>query len=243
MTIDDFISRVDGFVDLKPSEQIPFFGYYLIHEKGIGAFSSKDIDDCFTQSFLSPYSNISAFLSKSSKQKDRRILKSKNGGYVLSRNEMDRIESLIGKVRVKQPSNDLFSMDIFDNTRHYLQRTARQVIICYDYEQYDACFVMIRRLIETLIIEIFEVYGEQERIKGKDGHYLFCGDLIDKLLEEKTKWTIGRNTEKELPIIKKIADNCAHNRRFNANRGDVDKIKLGLRISLEELVHLAHFHN
>lgn len=85
MTLDGFISRVDGFVDLKKTEQISFFGYYLIQEKGKGSFSSKDIDECFTESYLSPYSNISSFLSKSSKQKGSRILKSKNGGYVLSR--------------------------------------------------------------------------------------------------------------------------------------------------------------
>lgn len=238
MTIEEFVDRIDGFLDRKASEQIPYFGYYLITYKGQLSFTAKDIDDCFSQIRLPAYSNISAYLSK--EQKARRFLKAKVG-YVMSKKMYDAIANDIGEIKVKTPSCDLFPLEIFDKTRGYLVKTARQAILCYDYGLYDGCLVMIRRLIETLVIELFEHRNCKERIWDKNGNYLFCGDLIDKLIDEKTLWTIGRNTMQSLPKIKQMGDLSAHNRRFNAKKSDIDSIKLELRVVLEELVHLVNY--
>lgn len=240
MTLEEFVDRIDGFEDKKASEQIPYFGYFLITYKEKTSFTAKDIDDCFLQMRLPAYSNISAYLSK--EQKAKRLLKVKIG-YVLSKKMSDAIANGIGEIKVKAPSVNLFPMDIFDNTRDYLKKTARQAILCYDYGIYDGCLVMVRRLIETLIIELFEHRGIKESIIDKNNNYLFCGELIDKLLEEKTLWTIGRNTAQELPKIKKLGDLSAHNRRFNAKKSDIDTINGGLRVVLEELVHLVNYEH
>ena len=240
MTIEEFTERIEGFIDKKPSEQIPYFGYFLVTYQRQESFTAKDIDNCFEKMHLPAYSNISAYLSKEKGAK--RLLKGKDG-YVLSKKLSDAIANDISEIKVKTPSTDLFPIDIFDNTRDYLKKTARQAILCYDYGIYDGCLVMLRRLIETLIIELFEHRGIKERILDKSNNYLFCGDLIDRLLEEKTLWTIGRNTAQELPKIKKMGDLSAHNRRFNAKKSDIDSIKAGLRIVLEELVHLINYEH
>ena len=61
------------------------------------------------------------------------------------------------------------------------------------------------------------------------------------MLAEKKRWTIGRNSVKVLPEIKSKGDLSAHNRRFNATKPDIDTIKSGLRIIVEELVHLIDY--
>jgi len=241
MTLEDFIKRFDGFVEKKPSEQILYFGYYLVSILGKESFISHEIDDCFSQLHIPAYSNTSSFLSRAKDKK--RILKIKSGGYVLSRKESDAISAEMKLIVDLVPSNSLFPIELFDNTRGYLKSTARQAILCYDNQMYDACLVMIRRLIETLIIEIFELHRIQDRIKDKKGYYMFCGDLIDELMAEHDLWTIGRNTVSSLPLIKSLGDQCAHNRRFNAKRSDIDEIKIGLRTALEELIHIADFEN
>jgi hypothetical protein len=239
MTLEDYIERIDGFLSLKPSEQIPYLGYFLIVHQGLSSFGAKDIDSCFIQLHLPSYSNISAFLSKEKHAK--RALKNKSGGYTLSKIISDEIEANIGEVKVKNPSTDLFPLELLDNTRVYLIKTAKQAILCYDYQLYDACLVMIRRLLETLIIELFERHNIKDQIQDANGNYLFCADLIDKLLSEKKKWTIGRNSVKVLPEIKLKGDLSAHNRRFNATKSDIDAIKSGLRIIVEELIHLIDY--
>ncbi|MCK1691449.1 hypothetical protein [Bradyrhizobium sp. 145] len=69
------------------------------------------------------------------------------------------------------------------DTRSYIAQIAQQINGSYEKGWYDACAVMIRRLIETLIIETFEKHGVAHKIKGLGGDYLFLKDLITATLE------------------------------------------------------------
>jgi hypothetical protein len=80
---------------------------------------------------------------------------------------------------------------------------------------------MLRRLIETLIVECFEKHEASDTIKTQTGDFLYLGDLIDKMVSERT-WNLGRNTRKSLAKLKDIGDKSAHSRRFNARRWDID---------------------
>ena len=97
---------------------------------------------------------------------------------------------------------------------------------------------MIRRLVETLIIESFEHYGIANKIKNSNGDFFYLRDLINITLAE-TSWNLGRNTKKALPKLKDIGDKSAHSRRFNAHRRDVNKIIAELRVVTQELIYLA----
>ena len=97
---------------------------------------------------------------------------------------------------------------------------------------------MCRRLVETLIIEVYESEGRASDVKGKDGHFFMLADLT-KAITTDQRFNLGRNAQKGLEEFKRLGDLSAHNRRFNAQRGDIDKIQSGLRVSSEELMHLA----
>jgi hypothetical protein len=124
------------------------------------------------------------------------------------------------------------------NTRGYLEKLAHQINGTYANAWYDACAVMIRRLIETLIIESYEAHQIQDRIKDASGDYLFLRDLVGLTLAEKT-WTLGRNAKKALPKIKDLGDKAAHNRRYNVHREDIDRVLEDLRTLVQELLSLA----
>lgn len=100
------------------------------------------------------------------------------------------------------------------------------------------CAVMLRRLIETLIIEAFEKYSISSSIKNRQGDFLYLGDLIDRTISEKS-WNLSRNSKAALPRLKDVGDKSAHSRRFNAVRDDVDKLIPDLRVVAEELLSLA----
>ncbi len=123
-------------------------------------------------------------------------------------------------------------------TRGYIVKLAHQINGTYASGWHDACAVMIRRLVETLIIETYEAHGIQDRIKDKNGDYFFLRDLVGRTLAEST-WTIGRNARKALPKIKDLGDRAAHNRRYNAHREDIDKILEDLRTLVQELLSLS----
>jgi len=124
-------------------------------------------------------------------------------------------------------------------TRGYIERVVFQINGCYEKGWFDGCAVMMRRLIETLIIECFEKYKISSKIKNAStGDFLFLQDLIDKLIQEPT-WNIGRNARKALLKLKNIGDQAAHSRRYNAHREDIEKIADDFRTVCQELIYLA----
>lgn len=129
-------------------------------------------------------------------------------------------------------------MAMVRNTRGYIERVAHQANGAYANAWYDACAVMIRRLVETLIIECYEAHNLPEKIKDATGNYIFLKDLVDRALLEKS-WTIGRTVRSALPRIKELGDKSAHNRRYNAHREDIDKLAKDLRDTIQELLVLA----
>jgi len=144
--------------------------------------------------------------------------------------------------RIPEFRKPLFPLEIIENTRGYVENIGKQACACYDSGFYDASIVMIRKLLETLIIECFEHHEISDMIINKDGHFYYLGDLINMFTNE-TKWKLSRNTKSALPKIKKLGDLSAHNRRFSAKQADLDKISDDLRIVIEELTHLNKYNN
>lgn len=135
-------------------------------------------------------------------------------------------------------SQTIIYMPLVKGTRGYIEKVSNQINGCYENGWFDACAVMIRRLLETLIIEVFEHHHIEHKIKN-NGDYLYLRDLISITLSE-TSWTLGRNTKNALPKLKDIGDKSAHSRRFNAIRHDIDDFKSDLRTVVQELLVLAN---
>jgi len=129
-------------------------------------------------------------------------------------------------------------MSVVRGTRGYIEKVANQVNGTYEQGWFDGCAVMIRRLIETLIIEAFENHGIANRIKGASGDFFFLSDLISATLSENT-WNLTRNAKSALPKLKDIGDKSAHSRRFNAHKQDIDKVADDIRVVVQELIYLS----
>ena len=127
---------------------------------------------------------------------------------------------------------------LVQNTRGYLERITHQINGSYSHGWYDSCAVMIRRLIETLIIEAFESYNIAYKIKNSSGDFFYLSDLILKALSEQG-WNLSRNAKQALTKLKDIGDKSAHSRRFNAVRNDIDKINPEIRVVVQEFIYLA----
>lgn len=190
MDLDDFIKKIPENNNLSASQLIPYFAYFLLRIKGLDSFSAKDIENCFSESHIKPYTNIPSFLSSKLKGQSSLFIKDKEGKYHLQRKVIQEIEPIIKtNEEAPSPSNNLFPIELLDNTRDYIKKVATQAISCYDFNLFDASLVMIRKLIETLIIELFEIEGIANKIKNDKGHFFYLSDLIDKL-ESETSWNL-----------------------------------------------------
>ena len=174
--------------------------------------------------------------------KDRRIIKAGEDGFKLKPTARalvgTQFESLIATKPIKI-SDSVIPRDILENTREYLVRIGAQLNASYDHGLFDCSAVMARRLIETLVIEVYESLGRALELKGSDGHFFMFAGLLSKIQSD-SKIAIGRSSSQGMKDIKALGDLSAHNRRFNAHKSDIDKVKMGLRVAVEELVHLAN---
>lgn len=136
-------------------------------------------------------------------------------------------------------SQNVLPRALATGTRGYIERVVDQINGCYEKGWFDGCSVMMRRLLETLIIECFEKHGIANKIKdNRSGDYFYLSDLISHTLNE-TSWNLGRNTKKALPAFKAVGDQSAHSRRYNAHREDIDKLLPDFRTACQELLYIA----
>lgn len=232
-----FVSRIEGFDNLSKKEQIEWFGYYSINIVQ-SEVTIETIKNCYHNLHILPYSNISQLLKKSKVF----YIKGKGISYNLVREKIKECEVILNVPRLLIASNDLFPKELLIKTRKYIEIVGNQAIICYDNGQFDASLVMSRKLVEILIIESFERYKIEHKIKDSNGNFFFLSGLISAMQTE-TVWNISRNALKSLSEIKKGGDLSAHNRRYTAKKPDLDKIKGDLRIVIEELIHLIDYPN
>jgi hypothetical protein len=122
------------------------------------------------------------------------------------------------------------------DTRTYISLIANQINGSFDNGWYDACAVMIRRLVETLLIETFEKHGAASEIKGPTGDYVFLKELINATLST-SSWSPSRNLKAALPKLKDVGDKSAHNRYFVAKRGDIQPLLGDIRVVVQELLY------
>ena len=135
-------------------------------------------------------------------------------------------------------TEQVLPFSVVRDTRGYLETTTHQINGSYEKGWYDACAVMMRKLLETLIIELFEQRQMVAKIKTPAGDFEQLETLVRKVIGE-SSWNLSRATKKVLPEVQKLGNNSAHGRRFSAHRGDIDGLKSEFRVAVQEFVQLC----
>jgi hypothetical protein len=131
----------------------------------------------------------------------------------------------------------IFDIAIVQGTRPYIEKFARQANTCYENECYDACMVMLRRLIEVLIIDCFEANKLQEKIKDTADNYLFLKKLIQQFSAEKN-FNKSRNIDKNLESLIKLGNNGSHGKSL-VQKQDIDQAQENIRFCIQELLSIS----
>lgn len=239
----NFASEITDFDRLKFSTQIDLFAYFLIKVEKQEMFTPSNIKACFNQLDLPPHSNIPSYLSKSAQRNGKRNTKfyKKNKGYSLTPSCIEDLQNeYLSVIKTIQPTNKLLPTDLFKQSRKYVKKIAEEASISYDYQLYNGCSVLIRRILETLLIESFERKNITSRIKGSDDNYFFLSNIINVATGD-PDLNLSRNTKQGLNQLKNLGDLSAHNRRYLASKDDIDQKKDSIRVVFEELLHIIDY--
>jgi Domain of unknown function (DUF4145) len=130
---------------------------------------------------------------------------------------------------------------IWNNTRGYIEKVCRELNGSFHHAYYNAAAVMLRRLLETLIIEAYEHLDRETEIKDGGGNYLMLSDLAERACGENGHKGInlGRDSKKSLKEARNVGNWSAHARRFLAHAGDLTRFQAGMRLLVQELIQIA----
>jgi len=130
---------------------------------------------------------------------------------------------------------------IWKNTRGYIEEVCRELNGSFRHAYYNAAAVMLRRLLETLIIEAYEHLNRETEIKDGRGNYLMLSDLAERACGEDGHKgiNVGRDSKKALKEARNVGNWSAHARRFLAHAGDLTRLQAGMRLLVQELIQIA----
>lgn len=136
-----------------------------------------------------------------------------------------------------EATSSVIPLDFVAGTRTYLERLVKQINGSYDAGYFDASAVMLRRLAETLVIEIYISQGRQAEIR-QGGVFMQFNNLIMYVVND-TSVTKSRALSNGLNLVKDLGDTAAHDRTYITPKQDIDDNKTALRRIINELLVLS----
>ena len=139
MNLTDYIDNISDFKSLNSIQKIKYMSYFFTRINEVDIFKAKDMHDCFDKEHLVIPSNIVQHISNNCKGKQPIFINKKNGCFALNRDIKKELDNeLGGNTKPIKLSDNLFPLELFKDTRGYIEKTAIQASICYDYNQNDA---------------------------------------------------------------------------------------------------------
>lgn len=211
-----------------------FYDYTQDYEERTASELASDLHD---EGFPRP--NVTRL--REDLRKDRCVIKgSRKGSFRLDvrrRSALDDTYLSLLNIKVATVSGAILDPDLVTGTRGYLERLVHQINGSYDYGFYDATAVLCRRLMESLMIEVY-IHKKRTADIRQGGAFLTLEKLIAYMRQDSAV-TLGRSTPKKMTEIKELGDTAAHDRVYITQQLDIDDVKLRFRRVIQELLSLA----
>lgn len=174
-------------------------------------------------------------------RKDRRTIKGKGKNSFKVNPKFfstlaEQYGSFVNHVQTSE-SSSVIPLDFVKGTRVYIEQMVRQINGCYDYGFYDATCVLLRRLLESLIIETY-IYKKQAN-KVKNGTVFKYLDKLITLISNDPNIILSRNAPKNMQFIKDVGDTAAHDRTYITPKEDIDDNKQKIRRIINEMLVIS----
>ncbi|MBQ7158983.1 MAG: hypothetical protein IJS09_06135 [Treponema sp.] len=235
MTVLEFSEKFD-VLNKKEFEKAQLLCYFLYKEKGISIFNSKTIEHLFLDfGFSQP--NYARLKTKLLGEKIFTTSNSDKTSLEFVRKNLELLEREYGNLwkntKVLISDSEYLPEEKFCNKRSYLTTLVKEINCSYKNACYDACFVLMRRLFEIMLIHAYEKLSIQDAIK-KDGNYIMLEGIVSDAKANDTL-ALSRNTRADLDKFRELGNYSAHSITFLASVKDIDDIQLHYRAMLEEL--------
>jgi hypothetical protein len=154
------------------------------------------------------------------------------------RKELDYIYGpLINTIRIDETPSILPDTLFKEINKIHIHSIIKQINVSYNIRSFDCCAVMVRRLMESLIIEVYIKYKKVSEIQS-GGTFLMLESLIKKIINDKSI-LLSRDMSKSMMTLKKMGDTASHDRMYITTQTDIDEEKSVIRKTINELFILS----
>ena len=239
MTLDEF-ARTSSLSSAGELDRVRLLAYFHHKTAGKTEFSLADIATWFSERHLAE-PNKSRLRSKLLASRSF-IRGSSPATYRLHAVDLGELQSAYPGIHVLSEevvSGDaLLPRSLYDGTRGFVEALASQINAAYEYNIFDGCAVLMRRLAEVLLILSYENHNIEGEILDGNGNYMLLERIVANAKANSTL-KLSRNTKNFLDQFRMLGNFAAHKIYFNTRRGDVQGQATEYRAMIEELMYKA----
>lgn len=239
MTLDAF-ARACSLLGLSELEKVRHLAYYHHKAEGKTEFTLDDVASWFAQLGLAR-PNTSRLRTRLRESRSF-VLGSTGNSHRLHAVDLDELQAAYPGL--SSQSEDVTSDDtllprpLYEGTRGFIEALARQINASYEYNIFDGCAVLMRRLAEVLLILAYEHSNTESEIQDATGNYVGLEKIIDNARNNATL-RLSRNTKGFLDQLRTLGNFAAHKIYFTTRRRDIQGISTEYRAMVEELLYKA----
>lgn len=143
-----------------------------------------------------------------------------------------------GRPRSPQREAEGFVLsDIFSQQPDYVTRLIPQINGCWERGYLEACAMVIRRLTETLICELYAKRGWEDELKDPSTHeFVGLKSMVNKICGD-PRIGLAKRVQEGLKKIKELGDIAAHDFKVRIRKGDLEGARSSVRFTCERLIY------
>lgn len=241
MNLDAFVESVD-LLSKSEIQKVKYLFYYFFRREGLSEAGPPEVRHWFDELNLGR-PNISRLTMKI-KSSAEFIQGSSPTKFRL---HAKTIKSLVEEIpSLSDASEEIVSRSMIlpevlyrtPNQRGYVVKLCDQINATYEHNLFDACAVLMRRLLEVLLIHSYQHRLLEYKIVAADGSFKELKAIIADATST-GDLALSRNTKACLDSSRVLGNFAAHKITYNTTRDDIKNIALDFRVAVEELLYKA----
>jgi len=230
--------RIANVLQVDELEKVRLLAFFYQKTSAQKEFSTSNIREWFEELDL-PQLNNSRLLKKI--RGSRAFIKGKGASsFKLHAAEFDGLQAEYPGIHVD--SEDVASEDtilplpLYENTRGFIESLAKQINASYEFNIFDGCAVLMRRLLEILLILTYEHLNIEAELQDTNDNYVSLEKIIANAKSNK-KLKLSRDSKSVLGEFRALGNFSAHKIYYNCRRADLKKVASNYRATIEELLY------
>jgi len=233
-------SRTVALADASEVQKVALLAYFFFATKDQQEFQPREMGEILAAlGYARP--NITRLGTRL--RESRYFIKgSKPGLFRLSITARTRLSKEfpdVGSTEEIVSDSTLIPEILFDSlSRPYLARTVQQVNAAFEANLFDACALMMRRLLEILLIHTFQKAGIEQIILDTDGTFQNLKTLINKA-KSRPEIALSSGVRNSIDLFRELGNLSAHHIHYNCRKDDIRGLRMEYRAVIEELLYKA----